>query len=105
MPEWPFASIVVPVFNGGDTIDDLLRSLLALNYPQELCEIIVVDNDSNDDTPQRVQQYPVTLLYESEIHSYFAARNRGIRAARGDIIVSTDPSPAVQGRTAAQSFW
>jgi glycosyltransferase involved in cell wall biosynthesis len=89
MTEWPFTSIVVPVFNGGDTIDDLLRSLIALNYPRERYEIIVVDNNSQDDTVQVVQRYPVKLLYE-KIQSGFAARNRGVRAATGEAIAFTD---------------
>ena len=90
MVDWPFTSIVVPVFNAGDTIDKLLRSLVTLNYPRERYEIIVVDNDSQDDSPQRAQQYPVKLLHELDIQSSYAARNRGIRAAKGDIIAFTD---------------
>jgi glycosyltransferase involved in cell wall biosynthesis len=39
---------------------------------------------------QRVQQYPVELLYECQIQSSYAARNRGIRAAKGEIVVFTD---------------
>ncbi|MFX0202077.1 MAG: glycosyltransferase [Candidatus Hodarchaeota archaeon] len=90
MTDLPFASIVVPVFNGSDTIDDLLQSLMALNYPRGRYEIIVVDNNSRDNTPQRVQQYPVKLLYEHQIQSSYAARNRGVKAAKGEIIVFTD---------------
>ena len=90
MTQWPFVSIVVPVFNGSRTIEDLLRSLVELDYPSELYEIIVVDNHSQDDTPQKVQQYPVELLYEHEVQSSYAARNRGVKAAQGDIIALTD---------------
>jgi len=90
MLNWPFTSIVVPVFNAGDTIEALLQSLLTLNYPRERYEIIVVDNNSQDDTPQRVQHYPVRLLYEPDIQSSYAARNRGISAAEGDVIAFTD---------------
>jgi len=90
MTEWPFTSIVVPVFNGSGTIDDLLRSLIALNYPRERYEIIVVDSNSQDDTVQHVQRYPVKLLHEREMQSGFAARNRGVRAATGEAIAFTD---------------
>jgi glycosyltransferase involved in cell wall biosynthesis len=90
MANWPFVSIVVPVFNGSDTIDDLLQSLMALNYPRTQYEVVVVDNNSQDDTSQRVQQYPVELLYERQIQSSYAARNRGVRAAKGEIVVFTD---------------
>jgi len=90
MVDWPFASIVVPVFNGNSTIDDLLQSLMAQTYPRAQYEIVVVDNNSQDDTPQRVEKYPVRLLYERQIQSSYAARNRGVRAARGEVVVFTD---------------
>ena len=90
MADRPFASIIVPVFNGSATIDTLLQSLVTLNYPREHYEIIVVDNNSHDDTPQRVQQYPVRLLNEYELQSSYAARNRGIKAAKGKIIAFSD---------------
>jgi cellulose synthase/poly-beta-1,6-N-acetylglucosamine synthase-like glycosyltransferase len=90
MTQWPTVSIVVPVFNGSRTIGDLVRSLVALDYPHELYEIIIVDNNSRDDTVQKVQQYPVKLLHECKVQSSYAARNRGVRASQSDIIAFTD---------------
>jgi len=43
---WPFVSIIVPVYNGSRTIDALLTSLLALDYPADQYEILIVDNKS-----------------------------------------------------------
>jgi len=57
--DWPFVSIIVPVHNGGRTIDALLTSLLALDYPAGLLEILIVDNRSSDDTRERVERYPL----------------------------------------------
>jgi cellulose synthase/poly-beta-1,6-N-acetylglucosamine synthase-like glycosyltransferase len=94
--DWPFVSIIVPVYNGSRTIDALLISLLALDYPADRHEILVVDNKSTDDTRERVQRYPVTLLEETEIQSSFAARNRGIEAARGEILAFTDADCVVE---------
>jgi glycosyltransferase involved in cell wall biosynthesis len=90
MADWPFVSVVVPIFNGASTIDGLLRSLMDLSYPRNRYEIIVVDNASQDGTPRHVQQYPVQLLYERQIQSSYAARNRGVEAAKGEIIAFTD---------------
>jgi glycosyltransferase involved in cell wall biosynthesis len=64
---WPFVSIIVPVYNGSRTIDALPSSLLTLDYPADRHEILIVDNKSTDDTRERVQRYPVTLLEETEI--------------------------------------
>jgi glycosyltransferase involved in cell wall biosynthesis len=89
--ETPFTTIVVPVFNGADTIAECLDSLLALNYPPELREIIVVNNNSTDKTADILAAYQdrVTLLKE-QTRGPSAARNRGIREARGKIVAMTD---------------
>jgi glycosyltransferase involved in cell wall biosynthesis len=94
--DWPFVSIIVPVFNGGRTIDALLTSLLALDYSPDQYEILIVDNKSTDDTRQRIQRYPVTLLEETEIQGSYAARNRGIEAAKGEILAFTDADCVVE---------
>jgi glycosyltransferase involved in cell wall biosynthesis len=94
--DWPFVSIIVPVYNGGRTIDALLTSLLALDYPADRHEILIVDNKSTDDTRERVQRYPVTLLEETEIQGSDAARNRGVEAAKGEILAFTDADCVVE---------
>lgn len=94
--DWPFVSIIVPVYNGRRTIDALLTSLLALDYPADRHEILIVDNKSTDDTRERIQRYPVTLLEETEIQSSYAARNRGIEAAKGEILAFTDADCVVE---------
>lgn len=43
-------SIIVPVYNGELTLGNCLESLRRQNYPQELLEVIVVDNGSTDRT-------------------------------------------------------
>ncbi|TEU12514.1 MAG: glycosyltransferase family 2 protein, partial [Anaerolineales bacterium] len=93
---WPSVSIIVPVYNGSRTIDALLSSLLALDYPADRREILVVDNKSTDDTRERIQRYPVALLEETEIQSSYAARNRGIEAAKGEILAFTDADCVVE---------
>ena len=46
----PLISIIVPVYNQPQGINDTLESLLKLDYPQDRIEIIVVDNGSTDNT-------------------------------------------------------
>jgi glycosyltransferase involved in cell wall biosynthesis len=83
-------SIIVPVFNEERKIGRLIGSLVNLNYPKDLIEIIIVDNNSSDLTKQIVEQYPVKLLSENCIQSSYAARNKGIKKAIGDVIAFTD---------------
>lgn len=89
----PSVSVVVPVHNGGATIAACIESLLAQTIGPE---IIVVDNNSTDGTPDIVSRYPVTLLHEGDIQTSYAARNRGIVQARGEIVAMTDADCVAQ---------
>jgi glycosyltransferase involved in cell wall biosynthesis len=90
MEEAPFISVIVPVYNAEKTVRLLLDSLQQLEYPQSRREFIIVDNGSSDGTKTVVAQYPVLLLEETAVQSSYAARNRGLAKAQGDIIAFTD---------------
>jgi len=49
----PSVAIVVPCFNEAKTVAGTLQSLLALDYPNDKLEIIVVDDGSRDDARGR----------------------------------------------------
>ena len=97
----PLISVVVPVYNGAGHIGACIASLLAMDYPQDNIEIIIVDNDSTDATPHIISQYPVVTLRESTPGSS-AARNAGIRRARGTIIAFTDADCLVERQWAQE---
>jgi cellulose synthase/poly-beta-1,6-N-acetylglucosamine synthase-like glycosyltransferase len=86
----PTVSIVIPVYNGASTIRLCLDAILSQDFPREQFEVIVVDNNSTDGTPEIVKQYPVLLLYERELQGPHAATNTGVRQAQGDIVAFTD---------------
>jgi glycosyltransferase involved in cell wall biosynthesis len=81
-------SIVIPVYNEED---QLARCLAAIaRQTVKPLEVIVVDNNSNDDTVAIASRFPfVTILREKQQGVVFA-RNRGFNAARGDIIGRLD---------------
>ena len=54
-------SVVVPVYNEERVIGSCVESLLALDFPPEAIEIIVVDNASTDSTTAIVEKFPVLL--------------------------------------------
>lgn len=83
-------SVVIPVRNGVETIARCIRSVLLQDYPSRAYEVIVVDNESRDGTPSIVRQFPVRLEFENEIISAGAARNKGINAAKGEIVAFID---------------
>jgi cellulose synthase/poly-beta-1,6-N-acetylglucosamine synthase-like glycosyltransferase len=86
----PTVSVVVPVRNAPQRIAVCIEALLAQTYPQDHVQIVIVDNDSDDDTPDVVDSYPVIRVTESAAHSPYTARNAGIAAATGEIIALTD---------------
>ena len=95
----PELSVIVPIYNGESDLPPLLDCLLSQDYPRDRVEFILVDNRSGDRSWDLLQQAQATagdrgwLLHpaqENEIQSSYAARNRGIRVARGEILVFTD---------------
>lgn len=86
----PRVSVIVPVYNAEQTIGPCIESLLDQDFPKDRLEIIVVDNKSTDGTKDRVQRYDVKYTVEREIQTSYAARNRGIREAVGEVLAFTD---------------
>ncbi|MCY0096396.1 glycosyltransferase [Hoeflea ulvae] len=83
-------SIIVPVYNNPADLRNCIESLKALDYPAQDYEIIVVDNNSTDDTAAVARELGVTCLSETRFQSSYAARNTGIKAAKGSFIAFTD---------------
>jgi len=86
--EIPQLSVVIPAYNAGSTIVPVLEALLASRGSAP--EIVVVDDASTDDTAQLVQGYPVTLIRQDTCRGPSSARNRGVEAATGEILVFID---------------
>lgn len=70
---YPSVSMIVPCFNEGRTLDATIRSLLAMEYPKDKLEIIVVDDGSTDNTRQIGEMWTAR---ESQV-SYFHKENGG----------------------------
>ena len=86
--EAPRVSVVVCAYNGGRTLDQCLRSLEALDYPDY--EVIVVDDGSTDNTAEILGRFPKVRAIHQDNLGLSAARNVGLRAATGSIIAYTD---------------
>jgi cellulose synthase/poly-beta-1,6-N-acetylglucosamine synthase-like glycosyltransferase len=83
----PLVSVVVCAHNATSTIEECLRSLSRLNYPNY--EVIVVDDGSTDGTGPLSATYGARLI-RIERGGLSRARNEGIKAARGGIVAFID---------------
>ncbi|MCU0404572.1 MAG: glycosyltransferase [Chitinophagaceae bacterium] len=94
-----FLSVIVPLRNEENNLPQLMNSLFSQQYPAELLEIILVDDDSSDKTLLIAKQYqsshPNVKVLETvkvfpEGHGKKKAIETGVAAARGEVIVCTD---------------
>jgi succinoglycan biosynthesis protein ExoA len=87
-------SVIVPVRNEASHIQHTLRQLLAQDYPPGRFEILVVDGQSTDATPDLVRQiaqhHPNVQLLKNPKKLSSSARNIGIRHARGQAVLIVD---------------
>jgi GT2 family glycosyltransferase len=93
----PDATVVIAVYNGAATIEACVSSLLAMSYPRERFEIVVVDNGSGDGTRERLRAFggAIRVLHEPT-RGAAAARNAGVRAARAATVAFTDADCTVE---------
>ncbi|MDX9728376.1 MAG: glycosyltransferase [Bacteroidales bacterium] len=92
-------SVIVAARNEENQITKLLGSLVIQDYPDNLLEIIIVNDNSTDRTPIAVSEFISSLSNKSGprmrlIYNPFSGKKRairyGIEKAAGEIIVTTD---------------
>ena len=93
--DWPTISIVLPAYNEAETIAGTLEQVLAIDYPADRRQILVVSDASTDGTDDVVARFAaqgVELLRLPQRRGKTAAENAARLCLRGDIIVNTDAS-------------
>ena len=85
-------SIIIPCYNKAQFLGETLDSVAAQTYHN--IEVIVVDDESPDNTHEVVEEYMPKMPYLVYMHQTnqgpSAARNNGIRASKGDYIMALD---------------
>jgi glycosyltransferase involved in cell wall biosynthesis len=83
-------SVIVPFYNEEPHIRTCAESLLRQTLKRENYEVIFVNNGSKDRSAEIVSHFPDIILLQEPIQGSYAARNKGLSVARGDIIAFTD---------------
>jgi GT2 family glycosyltransferase len=92
----PTVSVIVPTFQRAEALRRTLAALLTLDYPEELLEIIVVDDGSCDSTPATVTTFPRVTYVRQSNSGVSVARNRGFWASSSDVLMFVDDDIVVQ---------
>lgn len=89
---YPFVSVIIPVLNDAKRLRLCLQALEQQTYPKSNYEIVVVDNgsDASENIAAVVAQFGQAIVTTELTPGSYAARNRGISLAQGDVIAFTD---------------
>jgi len=83
----PRVSSFIVNYNGVHWLSRCLESVLALSYPRDRCEVVVVDNGSTDESQDMVRaRFPDVRWLVNDVNNYCRANNLGVRQANGDLI-------------------
>ena len=89
---YPFISVIIPVFNDGEQLKLCLAALAQQTYARSRYEIIVVDNGSDplQAVKAAVESYDRVIFANEPTPGSYAARNKGLSLASGEVIAFTD---------------
>ncbi len=89
----PSVTLIISAYNEERVIAKKLENTVALEYPKDRLEVIVVSDGSTDTTDQIVASFAdmgITLLRQLQREGKTAGLNAGVAKAKGDIIVFSD---------------
>ncbi|NNM83765.1 glycosyltransferase family 2 protein [Candidatus Parcubacteria bacterium] len=95
----PTVAVIVPCWNEASTIAATCDSLLALHYPKEKLEVILVDDGSTDATPEamaRFSRHPQVRILRKENGGKHTALNAGIALTQAELVGCLDADSFVE---------
>lgn len=105
-PDHPLLSVIVPAHRGMQVLPKSLGALTGSDLPRQCWELIVVDDGSPDETPALAARWAdVVVRIPGMPHGPGYARNRGVEAARGEVVVFVDADVVVHPTTLRQIAW
>jgi cellulose synthase/poly-beta-1,6-N-acetylglucosamine synthase-like glycosyltransferase len=103
-PAHPTVSIILPVHNEEEVIEEKILNCLALEYPKDRLDIIVVSDGSTDATRSIVARYLDyrVRIFAMERRGKAPALNEGVQRAGGEILVFSDANSMLEPRSLTQ---
>jgi hyaluronan synthase len=100
-PLEPTVAVVMPAFNEEEAVANSIRSLLAVDYPREKLEIVVVNDGSTDHTLREIysvadRNRAVRVIGFRENRGKRAAMAAGIRATRAAVVAFVDSDSSLE---------
>lgn len=98
--ELPPVTLVISAFNEEGVIEKKIQNSLALDYPRELLQILVVSDASTDRTDDIVRAFAddgVNLLRMSERGGKTLGLNAAVEASNGEVVVFSDANAMYKG--------
>jgi cellulose synthase/poly-beta-1,6-N-acetylglucosamine synthase-like glycosyltransferase len=87
----PTLTVVIAAYNEADIIEQKIHNTLALEYPQDKLQLVIVTDGSSDATPDIVARYPrIQLMHQPQRHGKIAAVHRAMAHVYSDITLFTD---------------
>lgn len=84
-----FVSVIIPTYKDWDRLLICLNALNNQTYPRSRFEVVIVNNDPDEVCPFELPGNNMKIIFEESPGSY-AARNAGIKIAKGEILAFTD---------------
>ena len=109
-PILPRMTLLIPAYNEAEVIARKIENALALDYPADRLEIVVITDGSDDETPDVVRRYAaegVRLYHQPPRRGKMAAINRVMPLVEGEVVVMSDANAMINGdalRAIARNF-
>jgi cellulose synthase/poly-beta-1,6-N-acetylglucosamine synthase-like glycosyltransferase len=87
----PTVTILIAAYNEETLIEEKIENTLALDYPKEKIQVIIITDGSTDQTAGKVSKYNTVRLLHSDVRAgKMAAIKRAMPFVSGDVILFTD---------------
>lgn len=88
--EYPFISIIIPCYNSEKRLSDCIDSIYMQDYPMDKIEIIIVDDDSTDQTVELAEKKYNCKVVRNGTHNIERGKSIGVEKSCGEYVFLID---------------